>query len=84
MHNKIIKSQKFQGIIKINTDTILYYSGLIPSDKIDKNQVNKAIKNLYCLGYFLEIYITVTSKKVKIRVNKNSYLTKFISMETKE
>ena len=58
--NKIIE---ILGNKKINTDTILYYSGLIPSDKIEKNQVNKAIKNLYCLGYFLEIHITVQVRK---------------------
>ena len=44
------------------------------SDKIDKNEVNKAIKNLYCLGYFSEIYIAVTNKKIRIKVSENPYI----------
>lgn len=64
------------GNKKNNINTVLYYSGLTNNEKIDKNKINKAIKSLYHSGCFSEIYVTVTNKKVRIKVNENPYINK--------
>ena len=64
------------GSKKNDINTVLYYSGLTNSGKIDKDKVNKAIKNLYYSGCFSEIYVAITNKKVRIKVNENPYINK--------
>jgi outer membrane protein insertion porin family len=59
------------GNQRVETSTIVRYSGLIAGGEVNDAQLNTAIKQLYDTGFFAEVGIETTAGGVQINVTEN-------------
>ena len=70
-HSEIINKIKINGNERISNATIEMFSGISINDKIDSNQLNEILKNLYNSNYFKNVSLNFQNNILYINVVEN-------------
>ncbi|WP_440672917.1 outer membrane protein assembly factor BamA [Candidatus Pelagibacter sp. HIMB1715] len=63
-----VKKILIEGNQRISSDTIIIFSGVSINDNVNKNDLNKILKDLYSTNFFENIKITLDDNLLKISV----------------
>ena len=74
----IVKKFNISGNDRISNETIILFSGYKLNDDIDKNDLNKIIKNLYETSFFKNISIDFDKNILSINVQENPLIQSIV------
>ena len=69
--SEIIKNIKVNGNNRISSETIILFSGAEINQKINENNLNIFLKNLYDTNYFKDVKINFINEELEIIVQEN-------------
>ena len=76
--SETIKNFKIEGNKRVADETIIMFSNLKIGDKLTKNKLNRALKDLYYTDYFKNVEVDFDNQIVTIIVNENPIIQKII------
>ena len=78
VHAEIINNIKINGNKRINTDTIILFSGLKINDDINESDLNKSIKKLYETNFFKNIEVSFDNSNLVFSIIENPIIQNLI------
>ena len=70
-HSEILKKFNIVGNDRVSNETIIMFSKLNIGDEIDKNKLNKTLKELYYTDYFKDVSLNLKNGTLNISVKEN-------------
>ena len=77
-NSEIIKNIEIVGNERIPDETILMFSDIQIDDKIDNENLNKILKNLYESNFFENVSVSFDKSTLKIRVTESPIIDKIV------
>ena len=78
VNSEIIKSIEIVGNERISDETILMFSDIQIDDKVDNENLNTILKNLYDTNFFDNVSVSVDKTILKIKVNESPIVDKIV------
>ena len=76
-----INSFKISGNDRITDQTIILFSGIKVNDTVDKNTINKTLKNLYETSFFSDVEVDFENNIIFISVKENPLIQTSTSVD---
>ncbi len=76
--SEIIKNIKVNGNNRISSETIILFSGAEINQKINENNLNIFLKNLYDTNYFKDVKVNFINEELEIIVQENPVIGNII------
>ncbi len=75
---QIFNEIKVTGNKRLSVETVLMFSGLKPGINLEKDDLNKAVKNLYETDYFQNIEMLILNNRLEIKIIENPIIQTII------
>ncbi|MEI8295240.1 MAG: outer membrane protein assembly factor BamA [Alphaproteobacteria bacterium] len=75
-HAETVQQIRVEGNKRIESETVLSYLPLKPGDTYSDALGNKALKDLYATGYFIDVDISKLSNTLVIKVTENAMINR--------